>query len=105
LIYTQEKINKEERERKFVTSSVEPKAEESAGEDSDPESDLQMVGIQVSKNSSIISWDLRNRWHNDFVRNMMLFSHTFRKWTVCPNILEPLLDMPPQGSSGGIPCR
>jgi hypothetical protein len=36
-------------------------AEENAGEDSDPESDSQMIGIQMSKNSSIVSWDLQNR--------------------------------------------
>jgi hypothetical protein len=49
-----------------------------------------MIGIQMSKNSSIVSWDLQNRWHNYFVRNIMLFSHTFRKWTVCPYILASL---------------
>ncbi|MCI34741.1 ribonuclease H protein, partial [Trifolium medium] len=51
------------------------------------ESDSQ-IAIQASKNSSIVPWDLRNRWRNCFARNMrLLFSHTFREGNACADIL------------------
>jgi ribonuclease HI len=54
------------------------------------ESDSQVV-VQASKISTIVPWDLRNRWNNCFVRDMqMVFSHTYREGNICADFLVSL---------------
>ncbi|PNY04507.1 ribonuclease H [Trifolium pratense] len=46
------------------------------------------IAIQVTKDHSMVPWDLRNRWSNCLSKNMqLLFSHTYREGNSCADKL------------------